>query len=93
MIKYEFDWYINRIIPHIQKMIDAKMGKIDNDYFRDIIKRNEVKDNIIFGCVPEDAMINVVTGWILDCFAYEKISDDKFIRFNDKSLKVIEFNH
>ena len=55
LIKYEFDWYINRIIPHIQKMIDGKMGKIDNDYFRDIIKRNEVKDNIIFGCVPEDA--------------------------------------
>ena len=22
--KFEFDWYINRIIPHIQKMIDAK---------------------------------------------------------------------
>ena len=75
--KYEFDWYISRIIPHIQKMIDAKNGKVDNDYFRDIIKRNEVKDNIMLGCTPEDAMISNITGWILDFFAYERTKDDK----------------
>ena len=90
--KYEFDWYISRIIPHIQKMIDAKNGKVDNDYFRDIIKRNEVKDDIMWGCTPEDEMISNITGWILDFFAYERTEDDKFIRFDDKSLKVIEFN-
>ena len=90
--KYEFDWYINRIIPHIQKMIDAKNGKIDNDYFRDIIKRNEVKDNVMLGCIPGDAMISNINGWILDFFAYEKTKDDKLIRFDDKSLKYIDFN-
>ena len=71
--KFEFDWYINKIVPHIQKMIEAKMGKIDNDYFRNIIQRNEVKDTIMTGCLPpEDAMIGAITGWILDFFAYEK---------------------
>ena len=90
--KYEFDWYISRIIPHIQKMIDAKNGKVDNDYFRNIIKRNEVKDNIMWGCTPEDAMISNINGWILDFFAYERTEDDKLIRFDDKSLKVIDFN-
>ena len=91
--KYEFDWYINKIIPHIQKMIEAKMGKADINYFRNIIKRNEVKDSIEFGCSPpEDAMISNINGWILDFFAYEKTKDDKLIRFDDKSLKVKDFN-
>ena len=90
--KFEFDWYINRIIPHIQKMIDAKIGKIDNDYFRNIIQRNEVKSTIINGCLkPRDGLIGEITGWILDFFAYEK-EDNKFKRFNDKSLLVQEFD-
>ena len=90
--KYKFDWYINRIIPHIQKMIDAKMGKVDNDYFRDIIIRNEVKGKISRGCLcPQDAMVSEITGWILDFFAYEG-EDDNFKRFDDKSLRVQGFN-
>ena len=90
--KYKFDWYINRIIPHIQKMIEAKMGKVDNDYFRNIIIRNEVKGTIKRGCLrPKDAMVSEITGWILDFFAYEG-EDNNFKRFNDKSLRVKGFN-
>ena len=37
LCKYEFGWYINRIIPHIEKMVQAKEGKIDMDYFKNII--------------------------------------------------------
>ena len=90
--KYKFDWYINRIIPHIQKMIDAKLGKVDNDYFRDIIIRNEVKGKIRRGCLlPKDAIVSEITGWILDFFAYEG-SNDNFRRFDDKSLKFKGFD-
>ena len=90
--KFKFDWYIKRIIPHIQKMIDAKNGKIDNDYFRDIIKRNEVEGAIYNGCMPPKyAMVSNITGWILDFFGYEKDAYDNFRRFNDKTLKVKEF--
>ena len=35
--KYKFEWYIDRIIPHISKMIDAKEGKIDVNYFKSMI--------------------------------------------------------
>ena len=90
--KYEFDWYINRIIPHIQKMIEAKMGKADINFFRDIIIRNEVKDTIILGCGFDKAIISNITGWFLDFFAYKKTNDNELIRFDDKSLKVIDFN-
>ena len=91
--KFKFDWYIKRIIPHIQKMIDAKNGKIDYDYFRDIIKRNEVEGAIYNGgCMPPKyAMVSNITGWILDFFGYEKDAYDNFRRFNDKTLKVKEF--
>jgi len=40
--KYEFKWYIDRIIPHIEKMIEAKSGKIDTNYFKNIIQRKVV---------------------------------------------------
>ena len=90
--KYKFDWYIDRIIPHILKMIEAKVCKVDNDYFRNIIIRNEVKGYISGGCLPsKDAMISEITGWILDFFAYEG-EDDSLTRFNNKSLEVQEFN-
>ena len=42
LAKYEFDWYINRIIPHIEKMVQAKEGKIDVDYFKNMIQKKEV---------------------------------------------------
>ena len=40
--KYNFEWYIDRIIPLIQKMIEAKEGKIDVEHFKNIIQKNEV---------------------------------------------------
>ena len=42
LAKYEFDWYINRIIPYIEKMVQAKEGKIDVDYFKSMIQKKEV---------------------------------------------------
>ena len=39
--KYKFEWYIDRIIPHIQKMVEAKEGKIDVKYFQNIIQKKE----------------------------------------------------
>ena len=39
--KYKFDWYINRIIPHLEKMVEAKEGKIDVNYFKNIIQKKK----------------------------------------------------
>ena len=92
--KFEFDWYINRIIPHIQKMIDAKIGKADNDYFKNIIQRNEENGTIKGdGCLPpKEGILTQITGWILDFFAYEKNANNDFKRFSVNSLKVDEFD-
>ena len=37
--KYDFEWYIKRIIPDIQKMVEAKEGKIDVDFNNFIQKK------------------------------------------------------
>ena len=92
--KYQFDWYINRIIPHIQKMIDAKEGKIDVDYFKNIIQKKEVTE---IRYEPSGGSYGVkvdqIYGWILHFFAYlnKKDYNGKMKCFNGDSLKVEEF--
>ena len=55
--KYEFNWYIERKIPHIDKMIEAKKGNIDNNYFKDIIEKNQVLAIRLVGDVVERRLI------------------------------------
>ena len=90
--KYEFSWYIDRIIPHIDKMIEAKNGNIDNNYFKDIIQKNETT-GYDGGCHPIKVKVDYITGWILDFFAYKKTFKEKFEIFNTKSLKVTDFEN
>ena len=89
--KYEFNWYIDRIIPHIDKMIEAKKGNIDNNYFKDIIQKNEASDWVA-GCpCAREIKVDNITGWILDFFAYQKTYGGKPERFSTRSLKVKDF--
>ena len=45
--KYDFEWYIDRIIPHIQKMVEAKEGKIDIDHFKNMMQSKEEIENVV----------------------------------------------
>ena len=86
--KYEFKWYIDRKIPHIEKMIEAKSGKIDTNYFKNIIQR-KVVDGI---CVS----YLYISGWILDFFAYrtnEVNGQTKIEKFSSRSIKIDEFKN
>ena len=86
--KYDFKWYIDRIIPHIEKMIEAKSGKIDTNYFKNIIQENYF-DNIC-------ASIDYITGWILDFFAYQnyRVNDQiKIEKFDGKSSIIRSFEN
>jgi len=63
--KYEFEWYINRIIPHIEKMVEAKEGKIDKDYFMNMIQKKEVTE-IEYGLSGMDeweVQVDYLSGW------------------------------
>ena len=49
--KYKFDWYIDRIIPVIQKMVEAKEGKIDVEFFKNIVTKKEIDEEVVERCI------------------------------------------
>ena len=55
--KYEFEWYIDRIIPCVEKMVEAKKGNIDIEFFKNIIQHQHVG----FGCGGSTEIF----GWII----------------------------
>ena len=92
--KYEFDWYINRIIPHLEKMAEAKEGKIDVNYFKNIIQKKEVTETTSgpSGRGKYEVKYDYISGWFLKFFAYSKrYSDGRYIKFEKDTIKVEDF--
>ena len=97
LIKYNFAWYINKIIPHLEKMAEAKEGKIDVDYFKNMIQKKEVIEQEYgpSGMEKYDVKYDYICGWFLNFFAYLNIKnyrDGKIERFQEDSMKVKKFN-
>ena len=92
--KYNFKWYIDRIIPHINKMIEAKEGNIDIDYFKNIIQKDQVTESVGpgSGIVYGEIQVDMISGWILNFFGFYKENHDDFPIFNGNDLKVSDFN-
>ena len=95
--KYDFAWYINRIIPHIQKMVDAKNGKTDTNYFKNMVQDDSITEYVsgLSGMGGGDEQFPLLKGWILSFFAY--YSDVRGIkktvpRFEKDHIKVKDFN-
>ena len=61
--KYEFEWYIDRIITCVEKMVEAKQGNIDIEFFKNIIQHQHVG----FGCGGSTE----IYGWIIK-FLYRR---------------------
>ena len=93
--KYEFEWYIDRIIPHLEKMVEAKEGKIDKEYFKNMIQKSELVDEKrgASGLKVGEYKVDALSGWILSFFSYIKESEDKksMYRFNEDSIKIKDF--
>ena len=89
--KYEFDWYIDRILPHISKMVEAKEGKIDKEYFKNMIQKEEITEASygLSGMYEGDKKFEYLSGWFLELFAYYKEGD----RNNDKKIRVKSFKY
>ena len=90
--KYKFEWYINKIIPHIEKMVDAKQGKIDVDYFKNMIQSKEETEHKsgLSGMGGYDYKVDHLSGWFLNFFAY--INDEfGYHPFKRDNLSVLDF--
>ena len=72
--KYKFEWYINKIIPHIDKMIEAKKGKVDVNYFKNMIQNREETEYQpgLSGNGGYSYQVDHLSGWFLNFFAYWK---------------------
>ena len=91
--KYKFDWYINKIIPHINKMIEAKEGKIDIEYFQNMVQNKEETEykSGLSGMGGHSYRVDHLSGWFLDFFAYIGNGEGGYEKNNIKSLKVADF--
>ena len=92
--KFEFKWYINRIMPHVEKMINAKEGNININYFKKIVQKED-KIVLIPHCGrPKKREEEFIYGWILNFFAYLKKVDKegKNKIFSDDSISVTKFD-
>ena len=85
--KYKFDWYIDRIIPVIQKMVEAKEGKIDVEFFKNIVTKKEIDEEVVERCILRKKHIVKINGWILKFFGYTK-RDDKYYIFEKDEIDV-----
>ncbi len=88
--KYKFSWYIERIIPHINKMVEAKEGKINKEYFMNMIQKEEIIQAKygLSGMYEGDEKVEYLSGWFLQFFAYYNDGD----KFQSDKINVINFN-
>ena len=87
--KYKFEWYIERIIPHVNKMVEAKEGKIDKKYFMNMIQKEEVIEPIygLSGMYEGDEQVEYLSGWFLQFYAYY----NEGIRNEEDKIRVENF--
>ena len=94
--KFKFDWYIKRVIPHIQKMVEAKEGKIDIGFFKNMIQKKEVTEAIIgsSGIKQNEEKVDYISGWFLNFFGFfeSKNNNGQINTFLGNSMKVKDFN-
>ena len=92
--KYDFDWYINRIIPHLEKMAEAKEGKVDIEYFQNMIQNKEATEYKI-GLSWRGGYsykVDHLSGWFLNFFAYWGDGEGDYKVFNEGDLGVKHFD-
>lgn len=95
--KYDFAWYIDRVIPHIKKMVEAKNGNIDTNYFKNMVQDQKENEWVsgLSGRGGHNIKVDTIKGWILDFFAYysEVNGSSNVKRFMEKSIKVKDFDN
>ena len=91
--KYDFEWYIDRILPIIQKFIEAKNGNVDVEFFKNIVQDKYITEYHagISGSGGSYDQVQGIKGWILKFFAYynsmEKYQESPNI-FKGEQIKI-----
>ena len=87
--KYDFSWYVDRILPIIQKFIDAKRKKIDINFFKNIVQDDTMTEAVYgSGMYRGDIQVPYIKGWILKFFAYYNSGKRREGRFDGNEIKI-----
>ena len=91
--KYDFGWYVDRILPIIQKFIDAKEGNIDVDFFKNKVQENTITEAMYgsSGIYRGSIQVPGIKGWILKFFAYYNSGERMEGRFDGEEIKIKDF--
>ena len=75
---YEIDDWVNVLISIVDKIIETKQGKIDKNFWENILKNVEVKDSVS----GELTKITKIDGWLLNFYPFIK-----YTRYNQEKLE------
>ena len=78
LIGYEIDDWVNELISIVDKIIETKQGKIDKNFWENILKNVEVKDSVS----GELTKITKIDGWLLNFYPFIK-----YTSFNREKLE------
>ena len=73
-------------------MVEAKEGKIDINFFKNFIQKEESIEQRYKDCCIDEYKINYITGWILKFFGYTK-NDEGFYRFSKDKIEGDDLNN
>ena len=75
-------------------MVEAKDGKMDEEYFKNMIQQSELLDEKLgaSGMKMGEYQVDVLSGWFLNFFSHIESDDGKEIyEFNEDSIKINDF--
>ena len=78
---YDIDDWIDELIIIIDKIIETKKGKVDVDFWKNMIKNKETTEPRGSG---ESTKVEYIDGWLLNFYPYYKVDD-----FFDKCEKLV----
>ena len=87
LMGFDIDDWIKELIIIIDKIIETKKGKIDIDFWKNMIINKETMETRGSG---ELTKVNNIDGWLLNFYPYYKSID--FFNFSEKLVRRKDFN-
>ena len=83
--QYELSWWIDELLPILNKIIDTKKGNIDIDFWKNMIKEKQSNDFYDPG---------YISGWITKFFPYNKEGErclsDRIYEIEEVAPQILE---
>ena len=87
LMGFDIDDWIKELIIIIDKIIETKKGKIDIDFWKNMIINKETMEPRGSGALRK---VNNIDGWLLNFYPYYKSID--FFNFSEKLVRRKDFN-